>query len=287
MGIRIKTLEQKVLPSQVVSPSEVNDFAAEIKRQREKQKKEKDEEEEAKDPLYDFDDEIIHSGHSDEEDDDGKQSQYAGDSMNLEIKHLQSMDDLAGTFDAKQLGSHRRTRTEALRVKLQNLQTELETMSAQSNEKLENVEKNQRERDQALKGKLNGLNGALKSANDELDRAEEQIAEKDEEISNLKRELALSKSMNQEMRDTVSGDTGDDLLKQRMKDANRFAFMLGAMQEQLDFERTQFVKKIHSLELQLEHKDVQLNALFQLYNNIVTQTRQSSKSWWERLTITD
>merc|ERR1712154_5820 len=148
--------------------------------------------------------------------------------------------------------------------------------------------KNEKARDIQLQSELNGLTGALQSANDELDRAEEQIHEKDEEISNLKRELALSKSMNQEMRETVldteSGLTADDLLKQRMKDANRFAFMLGAMQEQLDFERTQFVKKIHGLELQLEHKDVQLNALFQLYNNIVTQTRESSKSWWERFT---
>merc|ERR1712228_117350 len=130
------------------------------------------------------------------------------------------------------------------------MQKELETMSSQSeqqNEKLENVQKNQQERDHELQSKLNGLTGALQSSNDELDRAEEQISEKDEEISNLKRELALSKSMNQEMRETVldteSGLTADDLLKQRMKDANRFAFMLGAMQEQLDFERTQFVKK--------------------------------------------
>merc|ERR1712176_737280 len=136
------------------------------------------------------------------------------------------MDDL-GTFDAKQLGSHRRTRTEALRFKLQNVQKELETMSVKSeqqNEKLKNVEKNQQERDHELQGKLNGLTGALQSANDELDRAEEQILEKDEEISNLKRELALSKSMNKEMRETVldteSGLTADDLLKQRMKDAN-------------------------------------------------------------------
>ena len=44
----------------------------------------------------------------------------------------------------------------------------------------------------------------------------------------------------------------DDLLKQRIKDANRFVFMLSAMQEQLDFERKQFVHKIH-FELQLEH----------------------------------
>lgn len=296
--IRMKTLEQKVLPSQPVQPSEIVDFAAEIKRQQKQQNnnKEEEEEEQEKDPLYDFDDEIIHTGHSDEEDDDGKQSQYDGDSMNLadatKFKQLDSINDL-GTFDAKQLGSHRRTRTEALRVKLQNMQKELETMSSQSeqqNEKLENVQKNQQERDHELQSKLNGLTGALQSANDELDRAEEQISEKDEEISNLKRQLALSKSMNQEMRETVldteSGLTADDLLKQRMKDANRFAFMLGAMQEQLDFERTQFVKKIHSLELQLEHKDVQLNALFQLYNNIVTQTRESSKSWWERFTTT-
>merc|ERR1719492_474476 len=38
-------------------------------------------------------------------------------------------------------------------------------------------------------------------------------------------------------------DIGMDLLEQRMKDANRFAFMLSAMQEQLEFEREQIAEK--------------------------------------------
>merc|ERR1712045_886602 len=108
-------------------------------------------------------------------------------------------------------------------------------------------------------------------------------------IANLKRELALSKQMNTELAQTAldmntggkakgggddkesggGGDSEEDMLSQRMKDANRFAFMLSAMQEQLEFERKQFVAKIHRMELQLEHKDVQLNALYQLYNKLV------------------
>merc|ERR1712154_8323 len=82
--IRMKTLEQKVLPSAVIQPSEITDFAAEIKRQQQNQKQAtKKEEEVEKDPLYDFDDEIIHTGNSDDEDDEEKQSKYDGDSMNL------------------------------------------------------------------------------------------------------------------------------------------------------------------------------------------------------------
>merc|ERR1712113_1301473 len=90
---------------------------------------------EEKDPLYDFDDEIIHTGNSDDEDDDGKQSKYAGSSMSFDpsqLKQLTSMDDLAGKFDAKQMGSHRRTRTEALRYKLQNMQKQLEHVTTLS-----------------------------------------------------------------------------------------------------------------------------------------------------------
>eukprot|EP01084_Bolivina_argentea_P181228 313021_1 len=188
--------------------------------------------------------------------------------------------------------SHRRTRTEALRFKLTNMSKQLDSMtnlSDSQNQQLEQTKKNERSNNMQFQSQLSGLKGALTSANDELDRAEEQLADKDEEIVNLRRELKISKQMNTELAQTAldstgkgtkfSGLTAEDLLKQRVKDANRFAFMLSAMQEQLDFERKQFVKRIHNLELQLEHKDVQLNALYQLYNKLVGQTKQ--KTWWD------
>ena len=305
--VSLKTPKAQILPGKKVSASNLDDFAAEIKKQQDKQNTK---EEEDRDPLYDFDDEIIHSGNSDDEDDDGKQSKYGGDSMMgfdpSQLKELTSMDQLAGKFDANIHGkgdkaSHRRTRTEALRYKLQNMQKQLENVTNLSNKqtsKLEEQKQNEQQRERELAAKLSGMQGALQSANNELDLAEEQIIEKDEEIANLKRELAISKQMNTELAQTAlanaNGDkenakdiglTMDDLLKQRIKDANRFAFMLSAMQEQLDFERKQFVHKIHNLELQLEHKDVQLNALYQLYNKLVSQTKSTSSSWWDRFSM--
>lgn len=314
--ISVKTPKAQILPGKKVSASNLDDFAAEIKKQQNKQKQTQKQSEktneECKDPLYDFDDEIIHSGNSDDEDEDGKQSKYDGNSMigfdPSKLKELTSMDELAGKFNPNSDnlgvgGSHRRTRTEALRFKLQNMQKELENVTTLSNKQsseLEQQKKNEQDRERELAAKLSGMQGALSSANNELDLAEEQIIEKDEEIANLKRELAISKQMNTELAQTALananangngngnnkdiGLTMDDLLKQRIKDANRFAFMLSAMQEQLDFERKQFVHKIHNLELQLEHKDVQLNALYQLYNKLISQTKTTS--WWDRFSIT-
>eukprot|EP01084_Bolivina_argentea_P079729 144552_1 len=297
--VRLKTPQHTILPGQKATTT-MDDFAAEIQKQQNKTKnkskqkhKQKQQEEESKDPLYDFDDEIIHTGHSDDEDSDGKQSKYNGNSMvQFDIKQLTSVDDL-GKFDENKVRSHKRTRTEALRMKLNNMQSELNKVTEIRNKQTDVIEENKRKEEDAmqLQVQLSGLTGALQGATDELDRAEEQISEKDKQIANLRRELKISKQMNRELAQTTmdvtnstSGLTADDLLKQRIKDANRFAFMLSAMQEQLDFERKQFVKKIHTLELRLEHKDVQLGALYQLYNQLVDQTQTARKSWWERLT---
>eukprot|EP01084_Bolivina_argentea_P039055 72189_1 len=300
--------EHAMVPSKKVDAGTMDDFAAEIKRQQQKSKppdkppptENTAETEEEPDPLYDFDDEIIHTGDSDDEDDDGKRTMYTGSSMGTmvtlgdliqhssfdaktnQFQQLTSVDQLAGKFDADAMGGHRRTRTEALRVKLQGMQTQLEQvtqMSFKQSEQLQEQKLKDNVRGQEVKARLNGLTGALQSANDELDAAEEQIINRDQEISNLKRELALSKQMNDELAqcniEVGAGITADDILKQRIKDANRFAFMLSAMQEQLDFERKQFVHKIHNMELQLEHKDIQLNALYQLYNQLVAQTQNN------------
>lgn len=315
LPLKLSTTKVSEISTEILEEKVHSVLYPQIKRQRKEREKQtkaehlkpNEENEPSKDGLFEFDDEIIHSGHSDNEDDDGKQSQYAGSSMSgfdpTKFKELTSIDDLAGKFDAKQMGSHRRTRTEALRFKLQNMEKQLQQVTMQRAD-------DAKMRNQELQTKLSGMKGALQSANDELDHAEEQIAGKDEEIANLKRELALSKQMNTELaqraldmntggkgsgKDEVEdeedqkdnglkGNDGDDLLRQRMKDANRFAFMLSAMQEQLEFERKQFVAKIHRMELQLEHKDVQLNALYQLYNKLVQTTQK--KSWWERLTQT-
>mmetsp|Transcript_26435 Transcript_26435/g.23229 ORF Transcript_26435/g.23229 Transcript_26435/m.23229 type:complete len:265 (-) Transcript_26435:205-999(-) len=113
-SVTLKTPKAQVLPGKKVSASNLDDFAAEIKKQQDKQKskptastlkkkKSNTESEESKDPLYDFDDEIIHTGNSDDEDEDGKQSKYGGDSMMQfdpsKLKELTSMDQLAGKFD--------------------------------------------------------------------------------------------------------------------------------------------------------------------------------------------
>lgn len=129
------------------------------------------------------------------------------------------------------------------------------------------------------------MNGALVSVTNELDRAEILIDDKDQQIANLTRELNITKELNRELIGTASVDeagiSADDLVNLRMKDANRFAIMLSAMQEQIEFERMQFVKKMYDLESRLEHKDIQLNALYQLYNKLVEHTQR--KSWWEKL----
>mmetsp|Transcript_31454 Transcript_31454/g.50945 ORF Transcript_31454/g.50945 Transcript_31454/m.50945 type:complete len:450 (+) Transcript_31454:56-1405(+) len=314
--------KQQLAPNKKVSAGALDDFAAEIKKQQQQQqqpahvasvndpKHTQDTTlstvviEEDADPLYDFDDEIIHTGDSDEENDDEKRSKYDGSTVIFDpsqLKELTSMDELGRFEDVKEQHSrgHSRTRTAALRVKLQNMQTQLNTVSALSqkqDQEFEQKRTSQVLKDQHIQSQLNAMTGALQSANDELDRAEEQITEKDEEITNLKREVAISKQMNAELTqstsnqesdttgDTTGGLTADDLLSQRIRDANRFAFMLSAMQEQLDFERKQFVQKIHNLELQVEHKDTQLNALYQLYNKLVSQTKTTSSSWWERWT---
>jgi len=96
--------------------------------------------------------------------------------------------------------------------------------------------------------------------------------------------LAITKQLTTELSSKTLDGTGltpEDLLNQRMMDANRFAFMLAAMQEQLEFERAIFVGKIHQLENVAEHKDVQINVLYQLYNELVAQTQK--KGWFEKL----
>ena len=136
-----------------------------------------------------------------------------------QLKELTSMDDLAGKFDANTVGGaqgHRRTRTEALRYKLQNMQKQLEnvtSLSGKQSEELEAQKRSEEQRDREIAAKLSAMQGALQSANHELDLAEEQITEKDEQIANLKRELAISKQMNTELAQTAlanaNGSKGD------------------------------------------------------------------------------
>ena len=140
-----------------------------------------------------------------------------------------------------------------------------------------------KEQNQRLQNELSTLRGALKSAQAELNEAEAQISNKDQENANLQRELSICKQLNQELAGKAedgSGLTADDLLNTRIADAKRFAFMLTAMQEQLEFEREVFTRRIHELEMESEHKDVQLTALYQLYNKLVAKTEK--KGWFSR-----
>ncbi|ETO16618.1 hypothetical protein RFI_20724 [Reticulomyxa filosa] len=228
---------------------------------------------------------------------------------------------------------HQRTRTEALRIKLEDMSKKLEQVHSDLDEekeehqrKLDEIQmleteaaRNRRRvgNNEKLKQEMLQLQGALSSAQNELLAAEQQLQEKDQEILNLRRELQITKELNNTLSVTaLSGTTltPDDLLNQRIADANRFAIMVAAMQEQLEFERNQFVFRIHQLELQLEHKDVQINsfdfcciyfcyichrdglkkrkrkiiviiitftALYELYNKLVEST-QPKKGWFQR-----
>ena len=140
-----------------------------------------------------------------------------------------------------------------------------------------------KEQNKKLQTELSALTGALKSAQTELAEAEAQISHKDQENANLQRELSICKQLNTELAgksDDGNGLTADDLLNTRIADAKRFAYMLTAMQEQLEFEREVFTKRIHELELESEKKDVQLTALYQLYNKLVAKTEK--KGWFSR-----
>jgi len=237
------------------------------------------------------------------------QKNNASDDENFEVKQINSIDDIAGKFDEEKMRGnnnsvHRRTRTEALRFKLADMEQRLEAVTTdltqtenvvrRKSEALESAENKSQEyqrkaeRADILQNELLSLKGALGSAQTELSTAEEQILHKDQEIMNLKKELSITKQLNNELTQSALSDTGltaDDILAQRMKDANRFAFMLAAMQEQLEFERKQFTKRINTLELQLEHKDVQINTLYTLYNKLVKQT--TKKSWWQKMMSND
>jgi len=196
---------------------------------------------------------------------------------------------------------HQRTRTEALRIKLEDMSKKLEQVHndldgerEDNQRKLDEMQmleteaaRNRRRvgNNEKLKQELLQLQGALNSAQSELLAAESQLQEKDQEILNLRRELQITKELNNTLSvKALSGTTltPEDLLNQRIDDANRFALMVSAMQEQLEFERNQFVFRIHQLELQLEHKDVQINTLYELYNKLV-ESAQPKKGWFERL----
>jgi len=196
---------------------------------------------------------------------------------------------------------HQRTRTEALRIKLEDMSKKLEQVHNDLNEEKEETQRKSDElqmmetesarnrrraaNNDKLKQEMLQLQGALNSAQSELMAAELQLQEKDQEIMNLKRELQITKELNNTLSVTALSGTSltpDDLMNQRIDDANRFALMVAAMQEQLEFERNQFVYRIHQLELLLEHKDVQVNTLYELYNQLV-ENAQPKKGWFQRI----